>query len=93
MAGKIGQVPLSHAELGTTGPIYLWFYPLKEAELRHNDGRLGAIGALIVTEVLLGLLDVTRCPTAPPTRSGRKGVYQHCLGEALLYISDLATDR
>ncbi|MGH3685444.1 MAG: peroxidase family protein [Pseudonocardiaceae bacterium] len=57
IARKIGQAPLSDAELGTTGPIYLWYYILKEADLQHNGGRLGAVGALIVTEVLLGLLD------------------------------------
>jgi hypothetical protein len=57
IARKIGEVPLSDAELGTTGPIYLWFYILREADLRHNGGRLGPVGALIVTEVLLGLLD------------------------------------
>jgi len=57
IARKIGQVPLTDAELGTTGPIYLWFYILKEAELRHRGGRLGAVGALIVSEVLVGLLD------------------------------------
>jgi Animal haem peroxidase len=57
IARKIGEVPLSDAELGTTGPIYLWYYILREADLRHNGGRLGPVGALIVTEVLLGLLD------------------------------------
>ncbi|MGH3774111.1 MAG: peroxidase family protein [Pseudonocardiaceae bacterium] len=57
IARKIGEVPLTDAELGTTGPIYLWFYILREADLRHNGGRLGPVGALIVTEVLLGLLD------------------------------------
>ncbi|MGB6165164.1 MAG: peroxidase family protein [Pseudonocardiaceae bacterium] len=57
IAHKIGQVPLSDAELGTTGPIYLWYYILREADVQHNGGRLGAVGALIVTEVLLGLLD------------------------------------
>jgi hypothetical protein len=57
IARKISEVPLSDAELGTTGPIYLWYYILKEADLRHNGGRLGPVGALIVTEVLLGLLD------------------------------------
>ncbi len=57
IARKIGQVPLSDAELGTTGPIYLWYYILREADVQHNGGRLGAVGALIVTEVLLGLLD------------------------------------
>ena len=54
---KIGQAPLTDAELGTSGPVYLWYYILKEAELRHRGGRLGSVGALIVTEVLLGLLD------------------------------------
>lgn len=57
VARKIGEVPLSDAELGTTGPIYLWFYILREADLRHHGGRLGPVGAVIVTEVLLGLLD------------------------------------
>ncbi|MGH3853916.1 MAG: peroxidase family protein [Pseudonocardiaceae bacterium] len=57
IARKIGTVPLTDAELGTTGPIYLWYYILREADLQHNGGRLGAVGALIVTEVLLGLLD------------------------------------
>lgn len=57
VARKIGDMPLSDTELGTTGPIYLWFYLLKEAELRHNGARLGPVGSLIVTEVLLGLLD------------------------------------
>jgi hypothetical protein len=44
VARKIGEAPLTDAELGTTGPIYLWFYILKEAELRHNGGRLGPVG-------------------------------------------------
>jgi hypothetical protein len=54
---KIGQVPLTEAELGISGPAYLWFYILREAELRHRGGRLGSVGATIVSEVLVGLLD------------------------------------
>ncbi|MGH3866165.1 MAG: peroxidase family protein [Pseudonocardiaceae bacterium] len=79
IARKIGEVPLSDAELGTTGPIYLWFYILKEAELRHNGGRLGAVGALIVTEVLLGLLDAdpisyrSTYPSWTPTLANSEG--------------------
>ncbi len=57
IARKIGEIPLTDAELGTTGPIYLWFYVLREADLKHNGGRLGPVGALIVAEVLLGVLD------------------------------------
>jgi hypothetical protein len=79
IARKIGEVPVSDAELGTTGPIYLWFYILKEAELRHGGGRLGPVGALIVTEVLLGLLDAdpmsyrSTYPTWTPTLADGEG--------------------
>ena len=34
----------------------LWFYVLKEAEVMENGERLGPVGARIVTEVFLGLL-------------------------------------
>ncbi|HKN54269.1 MAG TPA: heme peroxidase family protein [Amycolatopsis sp.] len=57
IARKIGESPLTESELGTEGPAYLWFYLLKEAELKHKGGRLGAVGGTIVAEVLLGLLD------------------------------------
>jgi hypothetical protein len=79
IARKIGQAPLNDTELGTIGPIYLWYYILKEAELQHNGGRLGAVGALIVTEVLLGLLDVDPIsyrsvyPIWTPTLADSKG--------------------
>ena len=79
IARKIGEVPLTDAELGTTGPIYLWFYILREADLRHNGGRLGPVGALIVTEVLLGLLDAdpvsyrSTYPIWTPTLANSKG--------------------
>lgn len=45
------------AELGFDEPAPLWFYILKEAELRRGGERLGAVGGRIVAEVLLGLLD------------------------------------
>ncbi|MBV8540888.1 MAG: hypothetical protein JO268_10140, partial [Pseudonocardiales bacterium] len=79
IARKIGQVPLSDAELGTTGPIYLWYYILREADLQHNGGRLGAVGALIVSEVLLGLLEAdpisyrSTYPIWTPTLANSKG--------------------
>ena len=73
IARKIGHTPLTDTQLGTTGPIYLWYYILKEAELQHHGSQLGAVGALIVTEVLLGLLNAdpisyrTTYPTWTPT--------------------------
>lgn len=35
----------------------LWFYVLREAEKTQNGERLGAVGARIVTEVFIGLLE------------------------------------
>jgi Animal haem peroxidase len=50
----------SGTELGTTlDPTPLWFYILKESEIEEgtNGQHLGFVGAEIVTEVLLGLLE------------------------------------
>ncbi|MGH2824221.1 MAG: peroxidase family protein, partial [Thermoleophilaceae bacterium] len=45
-------------ELGTElDPTPLWFYVLKESELVTGGQRLGPVGAEIVCEVLLGLLE------------------------------------
>jgi hypothetical protein len=43
-------------ELGAPDPTPLWFYVLKESELAAGGKHLGPVGALIVAEVLLGLL-------------------------------------
>lgn len=51
-----GQDPLSPRELGRDNPVPLWFYILKEAEVREKGARLGQVGARIVAEVLIGLL-------------------------------------
>ena len=34
----------------------LWYYILKEAEVRHNGERLGPVGSTIVAEVFVGLV-------------------------------------
>ncbi len=53
----------------------LWFYILKEAEVRCNAKKLGPIGARIVAEVLIGLLDgdpasyLSAEPTWQPTKN------------------------
>ncbi|MDP9398467.1 MAG: hypothetical protein M3P96_11905 [Actinomycetota bacterium] len=57
----MGQAPLSNGELGLTGAGWagkapLWFYVLKEAELRHGGRQLGPVGGRIVAEVILGIL-------------------------------------
>jgi Animal haem peroxidase len=64
VARYLGVEPLSGAELGAPEPTPLWFYVLKESELTPKDphdpgsgGRqLGKVGARIVGEVLLGIL-------------------------------------
>ncbi len=38
----------------------LWFYVLKEAELRADGRRLGPVGGRIVAEVFIGLLEGDR---------------------------------
>ncbi len=49
----------SGGELGTDlDPTPLWFYILKESELVTGGARLGPVGAEIVCEVLLGLLEL-----------------------------------
>jgi hypothetical protein len=42
--------------MGWKSETPLWFYILREAEVRHNGERLGDVGGRIVAEVLLGLI-------------------------------------
>jgi hypothetical protein len=51
---ELGLTPAHKAELEANSP--LWFYILKEAEVRHGGERLGQVGGTIVAEVLIGLL-------------------------------------
>lgn len=62
VARKIGAWPLSDAEVGLAqfgwqGETPLWYYILKEAEMRGGGDQLGPVGGLIVGEVLVGLMD------------------------------------
>jgi hypothetical protein len=43
--------------LDWTSETPLWYYILKEAEVRYRGERLGEVGGRIVAEVLLGLID------------------------------------
>jgi hypothetical protein len=55
------QAPLTGAELGgAPEPTPLWFYLLKEAEVRSGGEHLGPAGGRIVAEVLLGLLELDK---------------------------------
>ena len=54
-AADLGLSPALQATFGEDTP--LWYYILKEAEVKCNGKRLGPVGGRIVAEVLIGLLD------------------------------------
>ena len=61
LARVMGVEPLTRDEvglnkLGWKSETPLWYYILKEAEVRHQGERLGDVGGRIVAEVLLGLI-------------------------------------
>src|SRR5262249_33324364 len=66
IANEMGIPPLSNAELAELQPIRtsfvdstpLFYYILKEAELREDGLRLGPVGARLVAEVFIGLLQL-----------------------------------
>ena len=59
VARGLRATPLSDAELAPWGggPAPLWFYVLKEAEVRHGGLHLGEVGGRIVGETILGVLE------------------------------------
>jgi hypothetical protein len=62
VARHMGIVPLTTEEVGIASTGWhdetpLWFYILREADACTGGHRLGPVGARIVTEVLVGLID------------------------------------
>ena len=63
IARHLGEEPLSADEVGAAKAGWrretpLWYYVLREADVRSGGNRLGPVGARIVGEVLVGLLDL-----------------------------------
>jgi len=63
VARRVGALPLTADEVGAASAgrpheTPLWYYILREADVRHAGARLGPVGARIVGEVLVGLLDL-----------------------------------
>jgi hypothetical protein len=63
VARRMGEPPLSAEEVGTasagwSGETPLWYYILREADVRAAGNRLGPVGSRIVGEVLVGLLEL-----------------------------------
>jgi hypothetical protein len=76
VARLMGESPLTADEVGTSragwsGETPLWYYILREADVREGGERLGPVGARIVGEVLIGLLDLDEESVrhAPPSWS------------------------
>ncbi len=74
VARHIGAQPLSAdetglREFGWRAETPLWYYILKEAQVRHRGERLGEVGGRIVAEVLMGVIDAdpTSYRAADPT--------------------------
>jgi hypothetical protein len=66
IAREMGVAPLESGDLAELGSIYpsfvestpLLYYILKEAEIREDGLRLGRVGARVVAEVFIGLLQL-----------------------------------
>ena len=63
VAAYLGEKALTPGEVGgaaerSPGHTPLWYYILREADVRGGGSRLGPVGARIVGEVLIGLLDL-----------------------------------
>jgi heme peroxidase len=74
VARQMGERPLSADEVGTSRAGWssetpLWYYILREADVRQAGERLGPVGGRIVGEVLIGLLDLDPASVrhAPPS--------------------------
>jgi len=62
VARRVGAKPLTPDEVGLgsvgwNGETPLWYYILREADVRTGGDQLGPVGGRIVTEVLVGLID------------------------------------
>ena len=55
---QLAREAIGAAKMGWSGETPLWFYILREADVRGNGNRLGPVGARIVGDVLVGLLDL-----------------------------------
>lgn len=92
IANRIGVAPLTPADIGDRGAdgavarqhglhaqTPLWYYILKEAEVRGGGEHLGPLGATLVAEVLVGIVQGSRAaylsaqPAFKPTLGATPG--------------------
>jgi len=89
IAKHLGEEPLTAREVGAAsagspGETPLWYYILREADVRCGGSRLGPVGARIVGEVLIGLLDLdpTSVMHAPGKRTPNASLVDLLTGSA-----------
>ena len=89
IAAYLGEEPLTADEIGAAsagspGHTPLWYYILREADARSRGSRLGPVGARIVGEVLIGLLDLdpTSVRHAPKDRQPNASLVELLTGSA-----------
>src|SRR5215510_983139 len=87
IASHLGEVPLTADEVWATdagwrGETPLWYYVLREADVRCDGNRLGPVGARIVGEVIIGLieLDPNSVLHAPPEWRARTSLTELLVG-------------
>jgi len=83
LAHSMNEEPLSGDEIGAVkagwrGETPLWYYILREADVRCQGNRLGPVGARIVGDVLVGLLDLDPSSVrhAPPSWQPRASLIE-----------------
>ena len=89
IADYLGEDALTADEIGAAskgspGATPLWYYILREADVRSGGSRLGPVGARIVGEVLIGLLDLdpTSVRHAPDGRAPNASLVELLTGSA-----------
>ncbi len=88
--GPAGAVAMSQ---GLASETPLWFYILQEARVRYGGHKLGPVGARIVAEVFVGLLQgdpdsfLAKDPNWQPTLGATPG--QFTMADMLKYVGNL----
>ena len=105
IASKIGSVPLTSDEIssGPHGDLLklhgfdtetpLWYYILKESEVKHGSQHLGAVGSTIVVETFHGLLEasedsILKETNWAPSLASASGSH-YTMADMLAYVGDI----
>ncbi|PYQ78162.1 MAG: hypothetical protein DMG01_12365 [Acidobacteria bacterium] len=91
IAEHLGEEPLTPREVGAASEgspdaTPLWYYILREADVRCGGNRLGPVGARIVGDVLVGLLDLdpTSVRHAPADRRPNASLVELLTGSSFV---------